>query len=116
MLENSMKKIEELLHNEMYFKKTIHELKLERDSKSYGQSENILSKNQKKKEKELTDQIRSIELERDSLLSTLTSSREKVKFLENKLNASDQELRKLFEENKNYEELIRNEKDKLVNL
>ena len=35
MLENSMKKIEELLHNEMQYKKTIHELRLQKESKGY---------------------------------------------------------------------------------
>lgn len=30
-----MKKIEELLHNEMQYKKTIHELKLQKESKTY---------------------------------------------------------------------------------
>lgn len=40
MVENSMKKIEELLHNEMQYKKLIHELKLKKESKNYGDSDN----------------------------------------------------------------------------
>jgi len=36
MVENSMKKIEELLHNELEYKKTIHELRLQREVKHHG--------------------------------------------------------------------------------
>jgi phosphatidate phosphatase PAH1 len=46
----------------------------------------------------------------------LTGLKEKVKFLESKLGACDQELRKMLEEKRNYEELIRMEKDKLMNM
>lgn len=46
----------------------------------------------------------------------MTGLKEKVKYLESKLTTSDQELRKILEEKKNYEELIRMEKDKLMNL
>lgn len=40
MLENSMKKIEELLHSEMQHKKTIHQLRLEKESKNYVDNDN----------------------------------------------------------------------------
>jgi hypothetical protein len=65
MLENSMKKIEELLHNEMQHKKTIHELKLEKDSRSFNDNDHTsFSKIFRKREKELYDQIKTLELER----------------------------------------------------
>ena len=52
MLENSMKKIEELLHNEMVHKKTIHELKLQKDSKAFAENDSSsYNKIYKKKEK-----------------------------------------------------------------
>lgn len=46
----------------------------------------------------------------------MTALKEKVKYLESKLTTSEQELRKILEEKRNYEELIRMEKDKLMNL
>lgn len=117
MLENSMKKIEELLHNEMVYKMTIHELKLEKESKSFAQADNSgYSKILKKKEKEFYDQLRGLELERENLISSLATFREKVKYLEGRLTNSEQELRRVLEEKRNYEELIRGEKDKICNL
>jgi hypothetical protein len=52
MLENSMKKIEELLQSEMRNKKLIHELRLEKESKKYGENDHLYSsKYLRKKEK-----------------------------------------------------------------
>lgn len=63
MLENSMKKIEELLHNEMQYKKTIHELRLQKESKGYqGDEISSIGKLSKTKEREYYDQIRVLEL------------------------------------------------------
>jgi hypothetical protein len=63
MIENSMKKIEELLHNEMNYKKTIHELKLTRENKSSSEMDSEgLSKLLKKKEKELSEKTKGFEL------------------------------------------------------
>jgi hypothetical protein len=39
-----------------------------------------------------------------------------VKYLESALATSEQELRKMLEEKRNYEELIRMEKDRFMNL
>ncbi len=53
MVENSMKKIEELLHNQMQFKKTIHQLKLQRQNKNGSDGDNeALSKLLKRREKD----------------------------------------------------------------
>jgi hypothetical protein len=93
-----MKKIEELLHVEMQCKKTIHELRLERESKFVPEVDSVgFNKLLKKKEKEFYDQIRGLELERDTLLTSMTGLKEKVKYLESKVSASDQELRKMLE-------------------
>lgn len=112
-----MKKIEELLHTEMQNKKTIHELRLHKESKSFTDSDtHSLNRIVRKREKELQEQIQLLELEREGLLSGLAGLKEKVRYLESKLNVSDDELRKMLEEKRNYEELIRMEKDKLMNL
>jgi hypothetical protein len=59
MVENSMKKIEELLHNEMKNKRTIHELRLEKESRVNGENGHLYnSKFVKKKEKENNEQIK----------------------------------------------------------
>lgn len=65
MVENSMKKIEELLHNEMSYKKTIHELRLTRDTRtSTDLDPEGLSKLLKKKERDFAERVKLLELER----------------------------------------------------
>ena len=65
MIQNSMKKIEELLHNEMEYKRTIHQLRLSQDSKSQIDIDSSsVNKVFKKKEKDFTEQIRAFEIER----------------------------------------------------
>ena len=62
-----MKKIEELLHNEMQYKKAIHELRLENESKGRGGNSNdseSLVKLLKKKERDYNENIRLLEAER----------------------------------------------------
>ncbi len=50
MVENSMKKIEELLHNEMHYKKMIHELKLQNENRGFiANDSDHLAKQLKKK-------------------------------------------------------------------
>lgn len=115
MLQNSMKKIEELLQSEMQFKKTIHELKLQRDTRADVDGEGT-ARQFRKKEKESAEQIRIMELERENLLSTVNNYKEKVKYLESSLASCEQELKKILDEKRNYEELIRVEKDKFMNL
>ena len=63
MVENSMKKIEELLHNEMSYKKTIHELRLARETRSSSELEpEGLAKLLKKKEREHAERVKLLEL------------------------------------------------------
>ena len=58
-----MKKIEELLHNEMEYKRTIHELRINHDTRAYLDSDSSsLTKTIKKKEKDFAGQVRAFEL------------------------------------------------------
>lgn len=73
----------------MQHKKLLHQLRLEKESKySADNDSSTVKKIFKKKEKELYDQIKILELERETLFSQSTSLKEKVKFLESKLQAS----------------------------
>lgn len=60
--------------------------------------------------------MRILELERETLLSSTSSYKEKIKYLESNLANCEQELRKMLDEKRNYDELIRMEKDKYMNL
>ena len=55
-----MKKIEELLHNEMNYKKQIHELKLQLDDKSPEEKYENIIRNFKKNESESHETIDSL--------------------------------------------------------
>lgn len=73
----------------MQHKKLLHQLQLEKESKySTDNDSSTVKKIFKKKEKELYDQIKILELERETLFSQSTSLKEKVKFLESKLQGS----------------------------
>ena len=73
----------------MQHKKLLHQLQLEKESKySTDNDSSTAKKIFKKKEKELYDQIKILELERETLFSQSTSLKEKVKFLESKLQGS----------------------------
>jgi hypothetical protein len=102
MVENSMRKIEELLHNEMEFKKVIHELKLQSQNKSESESD-VSYRLLRKKEKEYSEEMRILELERETLLSSTSSHKEKIKYLESSLANCEQELRKTLDEKRNYD-------------
>jgi aromatic ring hydroxylase len=103
MVENSMKKIEELLHNEMGYKKTIHELRLARETRSTPELDpEGLIKLLKKKEREYAERVKLLELEREALLSSLGGARDRAKYLEGSLSASEQELRRLLDDKRNY--------------
>jgi hypothetical protein len=64
----------------------------------------------------LGEQIRILELERESFISALNVSKDKIQHLESTLSQCEKELRKILDEKRNYEELIRMEKDKYLNL
>jgi len=75
-----MKKIEELLHNEMQYKKTIHELRIASESKIINESDHLV-KNLKKRERDYLENIRLLELERENNLTTNTHLKEKIRYL-----------------------------------
>ncbi len=117
MVENSMKKIEELLHNEMSYKKTIHELRITREARSTPELDpEGLNKLLKKKERDFAERLKLLELEREALLGSLGGARDRVKYLEGSLSASEQELRRLLDEKRNFEEQLRLERDRFLSL
>jgi hypothetical protein len=56
----------------------------------------------RKKEKEYSEEMRILELERETLLSSTSSHKEKIKYLESSLANCEQELRKTLDEKRNY--------------
>jgi hypothetical protein len=51
----------------------------------------------KKKERDFAEKVKLLELEREALLGSLASTRDRVKYLEGSLTASEQELRRLLD-------------------
>jgi hypothetical protein len=65
-----MRKIEELLNGEVEYKKTIHELQLQLDSRSSDDKLENLSKTMKRNETDLNERIDSLKRENESLKQT----------------------------------------------
>ena len=63
VIGNSMRKIQELLNSEIEYKKTIHELQNQLDSKNYDDKIESMSKTMKKTENELNEKISSLQRE-----------------------------------------------------
>lgn len=55
-----MKKIEELLHNEMEYKKTIHELRLKGESRTVVEEGAGVLRGRQRREKESGEQVRML--------------------------------------------------------
>lgn len=70
VIGNSMRKIEELLNGEVEYKKTIHELQLQLDSRSSDDKLENLSKTMKRNETDLNERIDSLKRENESLKQT----------------------------------------------
>ena len=119
MVENSMKKIEELLHNEMQYKKTIHELRLQPHqarAAPEGDRDAQQAKAHLKKERELGERIKSLEVEREAALTGQQMVREQLRASEATVVQVEQQVKRAQQEKKGLEELIRTERDKFMNL
>jgi hypothetical protein len=62
-----MRKIEELLNNEVEYKKLIHSLQIQLDSRSSEDKLESLTKTMKRNENDLNDRIDNLKRENDSL-------------------------------------------------
>ena len=116
VIGNSMRKIEELLNNEIEYKKIIHELQLQLDSKSGDEKVENLTKTMRKNESELNERIDSLKRDIERLKQINLQLQNKNESLEAELVARNQELRKCRDEKRVLEDSIRLEKDKYLNL
>lgn len=118
MVENSMRKIEELLHNQMQYKKTIHELRLGKDNNSYdqGQGSSQQVAQYQRRQKELNQRIRVLQQDRQNAISASGSYKQRVKQLQSSLRISEQQLRRAVADKRNYEQTLRSQRDKYMSL
>lgn len=115
IINNSMKKIEELLHNEIELKRTVHELrsKVEGQGSSDGEYQFILRK-MKKNEEELGETVENYKKEVEKLKAVVKQLNENMAHLEGTLAVKEVEVRKLQEERRLLEDSVRGEKNKYM--
>ena len=85
VIGNSMRKIEELLTNETIYKKTIHELQLQLDSKSSENRVEELTKTIKKNELEYIELNETNKKEYERLKDSINEMRKRNEKLESEL-------------------------------
>ena len=73
-----MKKIEELLNKEIEYKKTIHELQIQLDSKNSDDKLEELKKTLKKNESDYKEKLAAVQKENDELAFTKRQLAEKI--------------------------------------
>lgn len=105
MLNNSMKKIEELLHNEIELKKNILELKSKMESNKMAELENdAVLKKSKENESALQRHMEDLKRENESLKAKVKEMMVSLGNLEGAVNVKEMQLRKKDERIKILEE------------
>lgn len=105
-----------MLNNEIEYKKAIHELQLQLDSRSTDDKVESLTRTLKKNESEYTDRIESLKRDIERLKQINQQLQSRNDALEAEINARNQELRKCRDEKRGLEDAVRLEKDRYMNL
>lgn len=108
VIGNSMRKIEQLLNNEISLKKTIHEMKNQLDGKGgvHQEYEKII-RGLQKHEEQLQSELEKVKHQNQKSSQKIKDLNSKISSLENDFMLKDKQLKQGFEDHKKYRQLIR---------
>lgn len=116
VIGNSMRKIEELLNNEIALKKTIHELRGQVEGRGGVNAEYERTiKGHQRREEELEGELSTLQRECERVVHKNKEQTEKIRSLEERLHLAEREKNEAKSEQDRWHDLIRNEKDKVLN-
>lgn len=103
-----MRKIEELLNNEIILKKSIHELKNQIEGRGgvHEEYEKVI-RNMQRNEEEMQVELDKIQRDNERAERKIKELGEKIRLLEGEITNKDREIKQGFEEQKKLHELLR---------